>query len=105
MRDDQHWKTVIEILLDHGCGINDANGFGVNHRERPHTDPGTVLHSAALGNRHHMIPFLLEKDVDLFKVTETGLTPAQYASENDSDEAASILAKEERQFNARQEGI
>ena len=102
MRDDEHWKTVIETLLDHGCGINNSNSFGISHRGRPRTDPGTVLHSAALWNRHHMIPFLLEKGADPLKVTETGLTPAQYALENGSEEAASILAEEERQFNARQ---
>lgn len=39
------------------------------------------------------------------RLLERGLTPAQYASENGSEEAASILAKEERQFNARQGGI
>ena len=102
MRDDEHWKTVIEILLDHGCDINDTNTFGVNHRGRPRTDPGTVLHSAALWNRHHVIPFLLEKGADPLKATETGLTPAQYALENGSEEAASVLAEEERQCNARQ---
>ena len=105
MRDDQHWKTVIEILLDQGWDINDSNNFGVNHRERSRTDPGTVLHSAALWNRHHMTPLLLEKGADLFRVAEMGLTPAQYASENGSEGAASILTKEEKQFNARQGGM
>ena len=51
-----------------------------------------------------MIPFLLEKGADLLKFTETGLMPVQYALENGSEEAASILVEGERQSNVRQGG-
>lgn len=40
-----------------------------------------------------MIPFLLEKGADPLKLTETELTPVQYALKNGSEEAASILAE------------
>lgn len=104
MRDDENWKAAIELFLDHGCDINDVERNGISRRGRPRWDPGTVLHSAGLWNRHHMIPFLLEKGADPLKLNCSGLTPAQYALENESEEAANILAEAERQARGRANG-
>ena len=97
MRKDDNWKAVIELFLGYGCDINEVHYYGISRCGRPRSDPGTVLHSAARWNRHHTIPFLLEKGADPLKLSEHGLTPAQYALERGSEEAASILAEVEKQ--------
>ena len=104
MRKDDDWKTVIELFLDYGCDINGVHFYGISHCGRPRSDPGAVLHSAARWNRHHTIPFLLEKGADPLKLSEDGLTPAQYALERGSEEAACILVEAEKQARGRANG-
>lgn len=69
--------------------------------------PGTPIYCipisiAARDASLDTIELLLERGADLLNFTETGLTPVQYALENGSEEAASILAEGERQSNVRQ---
>lgn len=95
---------MIELLLDHGCDVNNLQKNGISRHGRPRRGPGTVLHSAALWNRHHMILFLLGKGADPLKLTNPGLTPVQYALENQSEEAADISAGAERRASSRTDG-
>lgn len=104
MRKDDNWKAVIELFLEYGCDINGVYYYGISRCGRPRSDPGAVLHSAARWNRHHMVPFLLEKGADPLKLSKDGLTPAQYALNNGSEEAASILAEAEKQARSRASG-
>lgn len=94
MRDNENWKTVIELLLDHGCYINDLHQNGISRHGKPRRDPGTVLHSAALCNHHHIIPFLLEKGADPLNLTDTEIARVQYALENQSEEAANFWLRQ-----------
>lgn len=101
MREDEDGKTAIELFLDHGCDINDVHSNGISHHGRARKEPETVQHSATWWNCHQMIPFLLEKGTDPLKLNENGLTPAQYALRNESEETANILAEAERRARGR----
>lgn len=94
-REDENWKSVMQLLLDYGCDINALNNPS-DYRNLRGVYPGSVLHAVAAQDLCHMIPFFLEKGADPCKKSENGYTPAGLALRCECDEAASILLDAEK---------